>query len=159
MPTNKLSCVSVSGYIIPWRWRKTRSVFQLWCLSAGFHGGHSVHEDGSSETTEPDDHVQQERGDMPKGRTAVSHVPSWRYEGKVASDRHHDPDQTRTIPGDAGRRDVIAACHVFESEQIEINRLRVNTCCYRAKTKYWAVSFHLRASLSPKQHFLVLLQQ
>jgi len=46
-------------------------------LFAGVHGGHRVHENGTSKTTQPNDHVQQERGDMPKGRTAVSYVPCW----------------------------------------------------------------------------------
>lgn len=127
-PTHKLFYFSISGYVILYTlfcWRKNRSTFQ-WFLFVGVHGWHRVHEDGTSETTQPNDHVQQERCDMSKGRAAVFYVPRWWHEGKVASDRHHDPDQTYTITSNTGRRDVIASCYVFESEQIEINCLRIN---------------------------------
>lgn len=46
-------------------------------LFTGFHGGHRVHENGTSKTTKPNNHVQQERGNMPKRRAAVSYVPRW----------------------------------------------------------------------------------
>lgn len=89
----------------------------------GIHGGHRIYEDVTTKTTQPNDHVQQECGDMPKGWATVFHVPYWWHEGKVASHRNKDPDKTNTVSSDTGRRDIITARDVLKSEQLlKINR-------------------------------------
>lgn len=110
-------------YIILFRWRK--NYFNG--ILSGIHGRHRIYENVTTKTTQPNDHVQQECGDMPKGWATVFYVPHWWHEGKVASDRDNDPDKTNTVSSDTGRRDIITARDVFKSEQLlKINRLQIN---------------------------------